>query len=67
MTEPISKDTTMAEMLGRSPRLAEAVKRITGSDCSDCPAAKDETVELYAILHGYELGELLRELNSIEL
>jgi hybrid cluster-associated redox disulfide protein len=67
MAEKITKDTTIAELIGRSPRLAEAVKRITGSDCAECPAAKDETVELYAILHGLDPEELVRELNSVEL
>jgi len=56
----------MAELIGRSPRLAEAVKRITGSDCAGCPAAGDETVELYAILHGLDPDDLLRELNAVE-
>ena len=67
MTDPITKDTTMAELISRSPRLAEAVKRITGSNCTNCPAAEDESVELYAVLHGLDVEELLRELNSVEL
>jgi len=66
MAEDITKDTTMSELIGRSPRMAEAVRRITGSDCGGCPAAGDETVELYAILHGLDPEELLRELNAVE-
>jgi hybrid cluster-associated redox disulfide protein len=66
MADKITRETTMAELIARSPRLAEAVKQITGSDCAGCPAAGDETLELYAILHGLDPDDLLRKLNAVE-
>ena len=62
--DPITKNTTVAEAVGRSEGIAEVLQSTTGSECRECPASEDGTLELYALLHGLDLDELLDKLNA---
>ncbi len=56
--------TLVAEVLEGPPGPAAVLKRHADADCTNCPAAAEATLELYALLHGLELKELLAELNA---
>ncbi|MBD3372441.1 MAG: disulfide oxidoreductase [Candidatus Coatesbacteria bacterium] len=56
--------TLVADVLKGPPGPAGVLKRHADADCTNCPAAAEATLELYALLHGLELEELLAELNA---
>lgn len=59
----INKDMTIAEALsidsGIIPILMEA-----GMHCIGCPASQGETIEEAAIVHGLNLDDLMKNINS---
>lgn len=63
--EPITKDTTVAQAIARSERIAAELQTVAHGDCRECPASEDGTLELYALLHGLDLEELIAKLNAL--
>ncbi len=59
----ITKDTTLHKAIKANPRAAEVFDSYA-MGCKSCSAGKTESVEWGAIMHGVEVGELLRKLNS---
>ncbi|MCD4733015.1 DUF1858 domain-containing protein [bacterium] len=64
MKEPLSPDMTVGRLLEEHPELTAIVEEILSANCQNCPAAHNETLRLSAMLHGAELNELLRRLET---
>ncbi|MBQ3407816.1 MAG: DUF1858 domain-containing protein [Clostridia bacterium] len=59
----ISKDTKIGELLQEFPDKAE-VLLTAGMHCLGCPASQAETLEEACEVHGIDVEELVKELNS---
>jgi len=64
MKEPISPEITVGQLLDEYPELAMIVDEMLSANCQNCPAAQTESLRLSAMLHGTELDELLRRLET---
>ena len=64
MKEPISPEMTVGQLLAEYPELATIVEEVLSAKCRNGPAAQSESLRLSAMLHGAELNELLRRLES---
>ena len=61
----INKDTTIGEILEMAPEKAEILLEI-GMHCLGCPASQMETLEEACDVHGIDVDEVVRRLNSNE-
>ena len=59
----INKDTKIGDLLQESPDKAE-VLLAAGMHCLGCPASQAETLEEACAVHGIDVEELVKELNS---
>ena len=59
----ITKDMTIDEALNVSPMVGPLLMS-TGMHCVTCFAAQGETIEEAAIVHGYDVEEILEILNE---
>lgn len=62
--EKVTKDMTIGEIIKINPRYAEVLMTF-GMGCVGCPSAQAETLEEAAQVHGLEIDNLLRALNSL--
>lgn len=62
--EKVTKDMTIGEIIKVNPRYAEVLMTF-GMGCVGCPSAQAETLGEAAQVHGLELDNLLRALNSL--
>lgn len=62
--EKVTKDMTIGEIIRLNPRNAEVLMNF-GMGCVGCPSAQGETLAEAAQVHGIELDNLLRALNSL--
>jgi len=60
----ITRDMTIADIVGRHPETVEIFKRFK-LDCHECQIAELETLEHGAGVHRVNLDELLEALNSV--
>ncbi len=60
----ITKDTTIGDILNIKPEAAPALLEI-GMHCLGCPSAQMETLGEAAAVHGVDIDELLKRMNSI--
>lgn len=61
----ITKDMTIAQVLSVNPRAA-AILMAYGMGCLGCPSAQGETLEEAAMVHGFEVEELLSKLQPVD-
>lgn len=59
----INKDMTIGEVVRTYPKSVEILMSF-GMGCVGCPASQAETLEEAAMVHGFEVEELLGALNS---
>lgn len=59
----ITKDMTIQEIVARYPHCVPIFERY-GLGCCGCLAAEFESLESGAIVHGVNLNDLLRDLNT---
>ncbi len=59
----ITKDTLIGEIVRNKPEAVDTLLRF-GLGCLGCPASQMETLEEAAMVHGIDLNELLKALNS---
>jgi len=59
----INKDTKIGELLQEFPDKAEILLS-AGMHCLGCPASQAETLEEACDVHGIDVEELVKELNS---
>lgn len=59
----ITKDMTIDQAMQVSPMVAPLLMS-TGMHCVTCFAAQGETIEEAAIVHGYDVDEILEMLNE---
>ena len=60
----ITKDTVIGDILDIAPETAPAFLSI-GMHCLGCPASRGETVEEACAVHGVEVDDLLKTVNSM--
>ena len=60
----ITKDTIIGDILDIAPETAPVFMAI-GMHCLGCPSSRGETVEEACMVHGVDVDELLKEVNSI--
>lgn len=63
--EKVTKDMTIGEIIRMNPKYAEVLMTF-GMGCVGCPSAQGETVEQAAQVHGLDLDNLLRALNTLD-
>ena len=59
----INKDITIGELLENAPEKAEILLE-AGMHCLGCPASQAETIEEACEVHGIDVEELIKKLNS---
>ncbi|NMB06860.1 MAG: DUF1858 domain-containing protein [Tissierellia bacterium] len=59
----ITKDMLVGEVIRTKPESIDILLRF-GLGCVGCPASQMETLEEAAMVHGIELEQLLKALNS---
>ncbi|MBU5592345.1 DUF1858 domain-containing protein [Clostridium sp. MSJ-4] len=59
----ISKDMTIGEIVRQYPETIEVLMSF-GMGCVGCPASQMETLEEAAMVHGFDVEELLNALNA---
>jgi len=59
----IERTTTIEEVLEQVPEKADILMEI-GMHCLGCPASQMETIEEACQLHGIDVEEVLKKLNS---
>lgn len=64
MAERITEEMTFDEVMALVPGAADAFVR-RGLHCHECAVARLETLKDGAMLHGFDLDELVAELNSL--
>jgi hybrid cluster-associated redox disulfide protein len=62
--EKVTKDMTIGEIIKINPRYAEVLMTF-GMGCVGCPSSQAETLEEAVQVHGLDLDNLLRALNSL--
>ena len=59
----INKDMTIGELLEKAPEKAEILLE-AGMHCLGCPASQSETIAEACDVHGIDVEELIKKLNS---
>ena len=59
----INKNMTIGELLEKAPEKAEILLEI-GMHCLGCPASQAETIAEACEVHGIDVEELIKKLNS---
>ncbi len=59
----IDKDMTIGELVAKYPESIEVLMSF-GMGCVGCPASQMETLEEAAMVHGFDINELLEALNG---
>ena len=59
----INKDMTIGELLEKAPEKAEILLE-AGMHCLGCPASQAETIAEACEVHGIDVEELIKKLNS---
>ena len=59
----INKDMTIGELLEKAPEKAEILLE-AGMHCLGCPASQAETIAEACEVHGLDVEELIKKLNS---
>lgn len=59
----INKDMTIEELLEKAPEKAEILLE-AGMHCLGCPASQAETIAEACDVHGIDVEELIKKLNS---
>ena len=63
ITMEFNKDTTIGEILEKTPEKAEILLEI-GMHCLGCPASQMETLEEACDVHGIDVEEVIAKLNA---
>lgn len=63
MTERITKDMTIGEVIKMDPTRTEVLMAF-GMGCVGCPSAQSETIEEAAAVHGLNIDALMKALND---
>lgn len=61
----VTKDMTIGEVVRNNPGSAELLMSF-GMGCVCCPSALGETIEEAAMVHGLDVDDLIKALNSNE-
>ncbi|MBE5895411.1 MAG: DUF1858 domain-containing protein [Lachnospiraceae bacterium] len=59
----ITKDMTIGEALVANPNIVPVLME-AGMHCIGCPSAQGETIEEAALVHGFDVEELLAKINA---
>jgi hydroxylamine reductase len=59
----VEKSTKIGELLANAPEKAEILIE-AGMHCLGCPASQAETLEEACMVHGIDVEELVKKLNS---
>ncbi len=59
----VTKDMTIGEALMTNPEIAPVLMD-AGMHCLGCPSAQGETLEEAAMVHGFDVNDLLAKINA---
>ena len=59
----ITKDMTIGEIVMNNPEVAPILLE-AGMQCLGCPSAQGETLEEAAMVHGFDVTDLLSKING---
>ena len=61
----ITKDMLVTDALGINPNLAPVLMQ-AGMYCFSCPASMGETLEEAAMVHGFDVDDILEAVNNLD-
>lgn len=61
----VEKETLIKDVVGIGPEAAQMLMDF-GMGCIGCPASQAESIEEASMVHGIDVEELLKSLNSIK-
>lgn len=59
----IEKTTKIGDLLKEAPEKADILLE-AGMHCLGCPASQEETIEEACMVHGIDVDEIIKKLNS---
>ena len=59
----VTKEMTIGEILRTNPNVAPVLLE-AGMHCLGCPSAQGETLEEAAMVHGFDVNDLLAKINA---
>jgi hybrid cluster-associated redox disulfide protein len=63
--EEITKETTLGEIIDKYHQVAPVIEKYFHGGCFECPGKKLETLEMAAMLHGYNVDDIIAELKEL--
>lgn len=64
MSDKITKEMSIGDVLAQYPETAEVFQKYFGQGCFTCPGAKIENIAFGATMHGMDAEVIVRELNE---
>lgn len=65
MAQEVTKDMYIGEILQMNPGFAEILMS-AGMHCLGCPSSQMESIEEAAMVHGFNVDDLLQKLNNFQ-
>lgn len=65
MAKEITKEMYIGELLQINPGFAQLLMSV-GMHCLGCPSSQMESIEDAAMVHGFDVDELLQKLNNFQ-
>lgn len=60
----VTKESIIAEVLSLDPEIVPILKE-AGLHCLGCPSATSESLEEAAMVHGFDVNELVAKINNL--
>lgn len=65
MSNTITKDTVIGEVLEMKPEAIEVIRKYFGEGCFTCPGINMESIDFGAMMHGVDPQQIIDEINGL--
>lgn len=65
MSNTITKDTVIGEVLEIKPEAIEVIRKYFGEGCFTCPGINMESIDFGAMMHGVDPQQIIDEINGL--
>lgn len=62
----INKDMVIGDVLDKKPEAQGLIAKYFGTGCFTCPGVRMESLELGAAIHGFNVEDLVNEINALD-
>lgn len=62
----ITKDMVIGDVLDKKPQAQSIIAKYFGTGCFTCPGVRMESLEMGAQIHGFNVDDLINEINSLK-